>query len=125
MPKSEVIMNAEQRVRWFNARDPLHKWTVGQDVYCLHCDGIFKAQDVFEDEEGDPNCPVCKRSSPIDFHPIPWWREDLTDEVTPAQRFIWRVAPIQAAPGKPSVLPPRPQERRCGICGAFVSQCCC
>ncbi len=72
----------------------------------MHCDGVFKAQDVFEDEDSDPNCPVCKRSSPIDFHPLPWWREDLTAEVSGPQQHIWRVSPIVATPGKPSVLPP-------------------
>ena len=106
LPGSEEDMNAAERVRWLNARDPLHKWKVGQDIYCLHCDGIFKAQDVFEDEEGNPNCPVCKRSSPIDFFPLPWWRDDLTIECGGPQKWMWRVAQIAANPGKPSVLPP-------------------
>lgn len=102
-------MKPNERVRWFNARDPLHKWTVGQDVYCLHCDGVFKAEDVFEDEDGDPNCPVCRRSSPIDFFPLPFWREDLTKPVKGPQQYIWRVSPIVATPGKPGVLPPPPR----------------
>jgi hypothetical protein len=68
-------MTANERIEWLNARDPLHQWKVGQDVYCLHCDGVFKAEAVAVDGEGDPCCPLCLGATPLDFHPAPWWRE--------------------------------------------------
>ena len=67
-------MNAHERVEWLNERDPLHEWRVGQDVFCLHCDGVFKAEAVGEDTDGLPECPNCG-ATPLDFHPTPWWRD--------------------------------------------------
>jgi hypothetical protein len=101
-------MNAEERVRWLNARDPLHKWKVGQDIYCLHCDAVFKVEDVGEDSDGLPECPLCD-ATPLDFHTEPWWREDLVEQ-TPRKYDVkntWRVEPIRAVAGQPGTLPPR------------------
>lgn len=67
-------MNAEERISWLNQRDPCHIWRIGQQVHCLHCEGVFKAEDVATDSEGDPTCPHCLDSTPIDFHRKPWWR---------------------------------------------------
>lgn len=66
-------MNDQERVAWFNSVDPLHAWYVGQDVYCLHCEGSFKAEDVEEDSDGLACCPGfgCN-GSPLDFSPDPW-----------------------------------------------------
>jgi hypothetical protein len=103
-------MNAKAKVRWLNARNPFKdKWSVGEDVYCLHCEWVFKAEDVIEDEEGDPNCPHCHRSSPIDFLKEPSWRDDLIEQSATRFRIInkWRVKPIRATRGHPIPLPPR------------------
>lgn len=102
-------MDAEKTVQWLNERDPLNEWSVDDDLFCLHCDGVFKAQDVFRDKNGDPNCPVCKNSSPLDFHSIPWWREDLTSATEGEDEFgyEWKGTPITAESGKPKSLPPR------------------
>ena len=100
-------MNAEARVKWLNERDPINQWSVGDDVYCLHCDGVFKAEDVGCDDEADPTCPVCKSSTPLDFAHLPWWREDLVEQTPGECEMInkWRVEPITAESGKPKVLP--------------------
>jgi hypothetical protein len=117
-------MNAQERIEWLNARDPLHQWKNGQDIYCFHCEAVFKAEDVGEDGD-DPCCPRCEGATPIDFFHLPWWREDLTLEASGSHRYIWLVNPIVATPGNPHLLPAHPSERRCGICGAPVSRCCC
>ena len=65
-------MNANERVEWLNERDPLHQWAVGDDIFCLHCDGVFKAQDVAHGDEDLPVCPVCRDGNPLDFADIPW-----------------------------------------------------
>lgn len=47
----------EELVALFNKLDPFDQWRVGDIVYCLHCDGSFKAENVrFED--GLAVCPV-------------------------------------------------------------------
>jgi hypothetical protein len=101
-------MNAKEKVRWLNARDPLQKWSVGEDVYCLHCDGVFKVDDVSPDYAGYPECPVCHGATPIDFHKLPWWRDDLVEQTATKYRMVntWRVEPIRATLGHPSTLPP-------------------
>jgi hypothetical protein len=102
-------MNLSERVQWLNARDPLHKWRVNHDVYCLHCDGVFKAEDIVCDDEGFPTCPVCRASTPIDFARLPWWRIDLVDEQIVCNRevYTWRAKPIRAIRGQPRQLPLR------------------
>lgn len=99
-------MNSNETVKWLNQRDPLHEWSTDDDVFCLHCDGVFKVQDVARDHEDDPICPVCEASTPLDFHKIPWWREDLVDQTADREGplNLWRVEPITAQPGKPSRL---------------------
>jgi hypothetical protein len=104
-------MNNEARIEWLNARDPLNKWAVGDDVYCLHCDAVFKAEDVGEDTDGLPECPLCTATS-LDFHTLPWWREDLVDETSGRALYKWRVPRIRATPGQPRELPPAPQDHR-------------
>ena len=100
-------MNAKERVEWLNERDPLRQWSVGEDVFCLHCDGMFKAEDVACAYEGDPTCPLCNSSTPLDFAEIPWWREDLVDQTADEDEIHnqWRVKPIHAETGKPGRLP--------------------
>jgi hypothetical protein len=100
-------MNAKERIEWLNARDPLHQWKVGQDVYCLHCEAVFKAEDIGEDAEGLLGCPLCG-ATPLDLHSEPWWREDLTEEKL---EHVWRVEPIRATPGQPRKLPPSAEDR--------------
>ena len=116
-------MTAEQKIEWLNDRDPIHVWAVDSDVFCLHCDGMFKAQDVACDGDNEPTCPVCKGSSVIDFHGIPWWRDDL---VADDDGYEWRLVRFAAIAGCPGRLPRQKDEkRRCIICGVSVSQCCC
>jgi hypothetical protein len=184
MSKSETekIMNAEQKIDWLNERDPLNEWAVDDDVFCLHCDGVFKAQDLALASDGCPTCPVCHTNTPLYFHAVPWWREDLVAESETEDDIErnWIGKPIGAVAGQPGKLP-RPAgshpkletvvlrklvrcvvnesdrealtdaeqrlysaihlavmayedevrlgipalERRCMICGAPVSQCCC
>ncbi len=118
------FMTAEQKIEWLNDSDPFHVWAVNNDVFCLHCDGVFKAQDVACDGNDEPTCPVCKGSSVVDFHGVPWWREDLTAEGD--EGYEWRMVPIIAMAARPTRLPSeKEQERRCMICNVPVSQCCC
>lgn len=101
------MTNEEKKVQWLNDRDPLNKWSVGEDVYCLHCDGVFKAEDVGKDTDGLPECPRCG-ATPLDFAGAPWWREDLVEEKT---HYSWLVQPIRATPGQPGQLPPSSTNR--------------
>lgn len=99
-------MNAKDRVEWFNVRDPLNKWKVGQDVYCLHCEAVFKAEDIGVDSDGLPECPSCG-ATPLDLHHVPWWREDLTNDSKQ-----WLVPPIRAVAGRVGKLPAAPWNQR-------------
>jgi hypothetical protein len=103
------MKNDKETVKWLNECDPIHTWKVAEDVFCMHCECVFKAEDVIEDDEGDPNCPMCRHSSPIDFHKEPWWRPDLTEQSATKYRVksTWIVEPIRATPGQPTPLPPR------------------
>jgi hypothetical protein len=103
------MINDKEIVEWLTERDPLHKWKIGEDVYCHHCDGVFKAHDVFNDSMDDPNCPLCHHSSPIDFAKEPWWRPDLIEQSASKYRMknTWTVQPIRAKAGKPTWLPTR------------------
>lgn len=82
---------------------------VPDDVFCLHCDGVFKAQDVVGFADDWPNCPVCQSSSPIDFAGIPWWRDDLVGQTANEDGFVyrWLVRPIDAVFGEAILLEPR------------------
>ena len=102
-------MKANETVTWLNERELFNEWSLNDDVYCLHCDGVFKAQDVARGRGDCPTCPVCRSSTPIDFAGIPWWREDLIDEKVTKSGFVrrWRIKPVQAMAGKPVRLPPR------------------
>jgi hypothetical protein len=104
------------RAKWLNRVSPTSKWKFGDDVFCLHCDGLFKAEDVACDDEGDPTCPLCHSSTPLDFHHLPWWREDLCKEldaeVETDEQHAWKVEPIHATPGQPRTIPrPNPDEK--------------
>ena len=105
-------MNTEEKISWLNERDPLRQWSVGDDVFCLHCDGVFKAEDVASDFEGDPTCPVCISSTPLDFAEIPWWRDDLVSEKWNKNDITrkWRNKPMRAVAGKPGRLPEKGHE---------------
>lgn len=94
-----------------NDRDPVHEWKCGQDVYCLHCDAVFKAEDVGEDSEGLPECPLCD-ATPLDFFPLPFWRDDLTVAVSEPEQYRWKVPAIRATPGQPGTLPLSPWDQR-------------
>jgi hypothetical protein len=100
-----------QRVAWLDRVSPTNSWAPNDDVFCLHCDAVFKAEDVACDEEGDPTCPLCRSSTPLDFDPLPWWREDLTrsaeSEDDYESKHEWIGTPITAEPGKPRLLPER------------------
>jgi len=104
-------MNAKEKVDWFNEVDPLHTWSVDDDVFCLHCDGVFKAQDVARDRDGLAECPVCHDGSPLDFSDKPWWREDLVHQEVDKAGYelinTWIGKPITAIAGKPGTLPER------------------
>jgi hypothetical protein len=102
-------MNAIEKVNWLNERDPFREWSVDDDVFCLHCDGVFKVQDVVRAADGCPICPVCMNSTPIDFAEIPWWREDLVEQTANDDGLVnrWLVKPIHAVTGKPGNLPAR------------------
>jgi hypothetical protein len=97
-------MSPQQRAEWLDSVSPISSFRLGQDVFCMHCDGVFKAEDVSCDNEGDPTCPCCKSSTPLDFHGAPWWREDLMDEDDEGIR-TWRVKTIKAEAGRPRQLP--------------------
>ena len=64
-----------------------------------------RRKDVACDGEGDPTCPVCRSGTPFDFHPLPWWRDDLVKEADSDARYEWNLKPIEAEPGKPRNLP--------------------
>jgi hypothetical protein len=75
MTQSEFAkMESAGRAEWLSQVSPTNVWAFGDDVFCLHCDGLFKAEDVACDNEGDPTCPLCHSSTPLDFHRLPWWR---------------------------------------------------
>jgi hypothetical protein len=119
------IMTVEQKIEWLNERDPFRVWALESDVFCLHCDGVFKAQDVACDGYDEATCPVCRTSGPVDFAELPWWREDLTAKAR--NGYEWRLVPMGSTAGRPGRLPPQKegQERRCMICNVPVSRCCC
>ena len=71
-------MSAAERAVWLDRVSPTSRWVMGDDVFCLHCDGVFKAEEVACDNEGDPMCPLCQSGTPLDFAHFPWWRGDLT-----------------------------------------------
>ena len=98
-------MPPAKRAAWLNRVSPKDRWAKGDDVFCLHCDGVFKAEDVACDRDGDPTCPVCQSSTPLDFAHLPWWREDLTKEVDGEEQHEWAVKPIVAEAGRPRILP--------------------
>jgi hypothetical protein len=102
-------MDSSAKAKWLNRVSPTSKWALGDDVFCLHCDAVFKAEDVACDEEGDPTCPICHSSTPLDFHHLPWWREDLCKEVDTDEQHAWKVDPIRATPGQPRTIP-KPNE---------------
>ena len=96
-------MNAEERVSWLNENDRLRRWSVGEDVFCLHCHGVFKAEDVACDYVGDPTCPLCISSTPLDFAKIP----------------CRRVEPARAVAGKPGRLWARGYEHSLAVRGSI------
>jgi hypothetical protein len=97
-------MSPAQRAFWLDSVSPTSSWSFGDDIFCMHCDGVFKAEDVGCDDEGDPTCPVCRNATPLDFHKMPWWREDLIAE-NAAGRRKWIGKSIKAESGKPRNLP--------------------
>jgi hypothetical protein len=108
--KEFATMLPKARAEWLNKVSPTGTWKFGDDIFCLQCDAVFKAEDVACDPEGDPTCPLCHSSTPLDFHNLPWWRDDLTKEVDDEeqQQHAWKVEPITATPSKPRVIPKPP-----------------
>lgn len=106
MTASELnALTPQERAIWLDEMSPTATWTLGDDVFCALCDGVWKAEDVACAPDGFPACPVCLRGTPIEFGSLPWWREDLTDEEPDHGGYSWRVPRIEAEPGKPRKLP--------------------
>jgi hypothetical protein len=68
--QSQINMNAEQKVSWLNEYGSLRKWTVGDDVRCRGCGGVFKAERAASDSVGEPTCPHCIGSTPAEFEKV-------------------------------------------------------
>jgi len=102
-PEKFSTLSSEEKARWLNDVSAIARWRKGNDVFCLHCNGVFKVEDIACDNEGDPTCPVCRSATPLDFHHLPWWREDLISENGDGIR-LWRKRRIEAIPGQPQCL---------------------
>lgn len=94
-------LKPDARAKWLNEVSPTNSWAFKDDVFCHHCDGLFKAEDVACDKDGDPTCPLCYASTPLDFHKLPWWREDLCNEPDGDEGYTWKVEPLHAISGQP------------------------
>jgi hypothetical protein len=78
----------------------------------MHCEAVFKAEDVGEDCDSFPECPLCG-ATPLDLFPEPWWRADLIDQKCSRDSMVdtWRVPPICGVPGQPRIPPPQAGNR--------------
>jgi hypothetical protein len=95
----------KMKLEKINQRDPFNQWAAGQTVFCLHCDCYWLIEDTAVDPDGLLECPSC-RATPMDFAPVPWWREDLTLAEGPsASEHKWKNEPIRGVPGKYQHLP--------------------
>ena len=103
-PAQFLDLTPAEKAEWLDEVSPTGSWALRDDVFCLHCDAVFKAEDVACDDEGDPTCPVCRTSTPLDFHRLPWWREDLIDETDDGRK--WKGQTITAMPGNPRQISP-------------------
>jgi hypothetical protein len=63
-------MNAEEKVSWLNAHDPRQKWSVGDAVRCGGCGTVFKSEKTAMEYVGEPTCPFCIGSTPVDFEKV-------------------------------------------------------
>jgi hypothetical protein len=63
-------MNAEEKVSWLNAHARPRRWKVGEDVRCLLCGAVFKAERTISDFVGEPTCPYCIASTAADFEKV-------------------------------------------------------
>jgi hypothetical protein len=95
----------KDKVKWLSSVSPTNSWASGDDIFCLHCDALFKAEDIACDDEGDPTYPLCHSSTPLDFHHLPWWREDLCKESGDGEQHVWRVEPLHAKLGELRKIP--------------------
>jgi hypothetical protein len=100
------------RAAWLSFHSPLVNWVAGQDVFCLHCDGVWKAEDVACDQAGEPTCPACRDCGPLGFGSLPWWRADLVIETDEAPYYEWASEAVAAEPGNPRKLPAPNEVRR-------------
>jgi hypothetical protein len=52
---------------------------------------------------------MCLGSTPLDFHTIPWWRDDLVEQKLVKSMIVntWQAKRIRATPSKPKPLPSR------------------
>jgi hypothetical protein len=82
MTQSQLAkMTPQARAVWLSIEPLIKSWKLGDDVFCLHCDAVWIAEDLACDQDGYPTCPFCRNSNPLDFHHIPWWRQVQTATV--------------------------------------------
>jgi hypothetical protein len=106
MTRTELtVLAPAERAEWLSDLSPLKSWHVGDDVFCLRCDGIWKAEDVACNNNGDPTCPVCLKGTPLVFFHSPWWREDLVAERYGVSHYEWAGKTLRAEPGRPRKVP--------------------
>jgi hypothetical protein len=106
MTHTELLeLGPAQRAEWLSDHSPLRNWSVGDDVFCFHCDGIWKAEDVACNDHGEPTCPVCLKGGPVGLFHSPWWRDDLVAERFGVSRYEWAGRTLRAEPGNPRRVP--------------------
>jgi hypothetical protein len=56
------------------------KFEAGQDLYCLHCEGVSKIEDVLRN---DHVCPKCNDGAGIHFDLFSrkWWHNSPEDDI--------------------------------------------
>jgi len=65
-------------VEFLNSEDPLHEWSVGERVFCHHCEGSFLAEGVRIYEEAGQVYVGCPTKG-CDGHPHDWAKEAWWD----------------------------------------------
>jgi len=122
-PEKLSGMSTAERIEWYNSVNPFRSVKVGDDVFCLHCNGYFKAEDVACDRRGLALCPGCHDGNPADFASMPWWRDDLTEpdgQDEEGSKVKWIGLALHAESGVVKYLPKpppsmlRPSQRKRG-----------
>jgi len=74
----DYSVDAVAVVEFLNGEDPFHQWSLGQEIWCLHCNSSFKAERVgIEFVHGKPwkvFCPNNCDGLPHDWSEYPWFR---------------------------------------------------